>query len=267
MRVAARSRSHEPGRMTTELSGRVALITGASSGLGRHFAGVLARAGAHVVLAARRADRLAEAAQAIETAGGRVTTVTMDVGQSASIVSAIGTIAEQLGRLDILVNNAGVAISRPFLELDEADWDQVVDTNLKGCFLVAQEAARTMVRLGHGGTIVNIASILGLRVAGQVAPYVASKAGLVRLSQAMALELARYKIRVNVICPGYMETDLNHDFFATPAGQALVKRIPQRRLGRMEELDGPLLLLCSEAGSYMTGSVIAVDGGHLVNTL
>ena len=142
-----------------------------------------------------------------------------------------------------------------------------MDVNLRGCFLVAQAAARVMVAGGRGGAVVNVASILGLRVAAQLAPYVASKAGLVRLSQAMALELSRHGIRVNALCPGYIETDINRDFFATPPGAALIKRIPQRRLGQMEDLDGPLLLLCSDAGSYITGTTLAVDGGHLVNTL
>ena len=229
--------------------------------------GVLARSGATVALAARRPDLLLEVAMEIEAGGGRAITVPMDVAQASSVASAVATVTSQLGRLDILVNNAGVTTTRAFLDLDEAEWDHVLDINLKGCFLVAQEAARAMVRLGHGGAIVNVASILGLRVAGQVAPYIASKAGLVRLSEAMALELARHRIRVNALCPGYIETDLNQEFFASPPGQALIKRIPQRRLGQMEDLDGPLLLLCSDAGAYMTGSVIAVDGGHLVNTL
>jgi NAD(P)-dependent dehydrogenase (short-subunit alcohol dehydrogenase family) len=250
-----------------DLTGRVALVTGASSGLGRHFAGVLARAGAAVALAARRMDNLAEVAAEIEAAGGRAAVVGLDVSDAASVRTAVASVIEQLGRLDILVNNAGATIARPVLDLTEADWDSILDVNLKGCFLVAQESARVMVQQGWGGSIVNVASILGLRVATQLAPYVASKAGLVRLSQAMALELARHGIRVNALCPGYIETDLNRAFFATPPGEALVKRIPQRRLGRMGELEGPLLLLCSDAGSYITGATLAVDGGHLVNTL
>ena len=199
---------------TSDLSGRVALITGASSGLGRHFAGVLARAGATVALAARRPELLLEAALEIEAGGGRAITVPMDVAQATSVASAVAAVTSQLGRLDILVNNAGVTTTRAFLDIEEAEWDHILDINLKGCFLVAQEAARAMVALGHGGAIVNVASILGLRVAGQVAPYIASKAGLVRLSEAMALELARHRIRVNALCPGYMETDLNHEFFS-----------------------------------------------------
>ena len=151
--------------------------------------------------------------------------------------------------------------------MTEEDWDRVVDTDLKGVFFVAQEAARRMQAQGTGGAIVNIASILGLRVAGHLAPYAAVKAGVVQLTKAMALELARHGIRVNALCPGYMETDLNRAFFASEAGQALIRRIPQRRLGRPEELDGALLLLCSDAGSYITGATLAVDGGHLVSSL
>lgn len=250
-----------------DLTGRTALVTGASSGLGRHFASVLSRAGAAVALAARRVDKLEEVAASIRSEGGRAVTVRLDAGDAASVRAAVAQAGEQLGGLDILVNNAGTTVSRPVLELTEADWDSVVDVNLKGCFLVAQQAARAMVQRGKGGSIVNVASILGLRVAAQLAPYVASKAGLVRLSQALALELSRHRIRVNALCPGYIETDINQAFFATPPGEALIKRIPQRRLGRMQELDGPLLLLCSDAGSYITGATLAVDGGHLVNTL
>ncbi len=250
-----------------DLTGRVALVTGASSGLGRHFAGVLARAGASVALAARRVDSLGAVAAEIEAAGGRAIAVRLDVSEAASVREAVAATVAQLGGLDILVNNAGTTATKPLLELTEADWDSVLDVNLKGCFLMAQEAARAMVQAGRGGAIVNVASILGFRVAAQLAPYIASKAGLVRLSQAMALELARHRIRVNALCPGYIETDINQAFFATPPGEALVKRIPQRRLGRKEELDGPLLLLCSDAGSYITGAALAVDGGHLVNTL
>jgi NAD(P)-dependent dehydrogenase (short-subunit alcohol dehydrogenase family) len=175
--------------------------------------------------------------------------------------------ANGLGKLDILVNNAGVTLTKPLLEIAEAEWDRQVDTNLKGAFLVAQAAAKLMRDQGTGGAIVNIASILGLRVAGQVAAYLTSKAGIVHLTKGMALELARHRIRVNALCPGYIETDLNREFFASDTGRTLIKRIPQRRLGQASELEGPLLLMCSDAGSYMTGAVLAVDGGHLVSSL
>jgi NAD(P)-dependent dehydrogenase (short-subunit alcohol dehydrogenase family) len=249
------------------LEGSGALITGASSGLGRAFAGMLARAGATVALAARRRDSLEEVRQQIESAGGKAVAVAMDVTNAQSVAEAIREAAERLGKLDILVNNAGVTRTKPFLEIAEADWDQQVDTNLKGAFLAAQAAAGIMRDQGAGGAIVNIASILGLRVAGQVAAYLTSKAGIVHLTKGMALELARHRIRVNALCPGYIETDLNREFFASDTGRALIKRIPQRRLGQASELEGPLLLLCSQAGSYMTGAVLAVDGGHLVSSL
>jgi len=252
---------------TISLEGRSALITGASSGLGRAFADMLARAGAAVALAARRRDSLEEARQQIEAAGGRAIAVAMDVTNATSVAAAVDDAAQWQGRLDILINNAGVTLTKPFLELAEAEWDQQVDTNLKGAFLVAQAAAKIMRQQASGGAIVNIASILGLRVAGQVAAYLTSKAGVVHLTKGMALELARHRIRVNALCPGYIETDLNRAFFASDTGSALIKRIPQRRLGQLSELEGPLLLLCSDAGSYMTGAVLAVDGGHLVSSL
>jgi NAD(P)-dependent dehydrogenase (short-subunit alcohol dehydrogenase family) len=254
-------------KLSVDLSGKSALVTGASGGLGRHFADVLAAAGAKVAVAARRSDLAAAACEAIGRRGGTAVPIHLDVTERASIARAVSETAAAFGAIDILVNNAGVAANQAFLDLDEGEWDRVVDTNLKGAFAVAQAVARRMREQGSGGAIVNIASILGLRVAGGVSAYLASKAGLVHLTKAMALELARYGIRVNALCPGYMETDLNRDFFAGEAGQALIRRIPQRRLGRPEELDGALLLLCSDAASYMTGSVIAVDGGHLVSSL
>jgi NAD(P)-dependent dehydrogenase (short-subunit alcohol dehydrogenase family) len=254
-------------QFSVDLSGKCALVTGASSGLGRHFAEVLAAAGAKVAVAARSVERVASVAEAIGARGGTAVPVELDVTRRTSVTRAVAEAAAALGRLDILVNNAGVTATASFLDLDEEAWDNVVDTNLKGAFAVAQETARRMKEQGTGGAIVNIASILGLRVAGHVAPYVASKAGLVQLTKAMALELARHGIRVNALCPGYMETDLNREFFASDAGQALIRRIPQRRLGRPQELDGPLLLLCSDAAAYMTGSTLVVDGGHLVSSL
>jgi NAD(P)-dependent dehydrogenase (short-subunit alcohol dehydrogenase family) len=255
-----------PVSATFNLEGRVALVTGASSGLGWHFAQVLAGSGAQVILGARRTQPLDDLCNKIACAGGQARALSMDVTDSTSVANVFTEITSG-GSLDILVNNAGVTAIRPVLDLSEEQWDHVVDTNLKGSFLVAQGAARLMKAQGRGGAIVNIASILGLRTAGHVAPYAASKAGVVQLTKAMALELARYDIRVNALCPGYIETDLNQDFFASEAGQAMVKRIPQRRLGRPEDLDGALLLLCSDAGSYITGTTLAVDGGHLVSTL
>ncbi len=180
--------------------------------------------------------------------------------------SAFAEAAAKLGPVTVLINNAGVTSTGAAIDMTESDWSSVIDTNLRGSWVVARQAAHGMIPHG-GGSIVNIASILGLRVAGGVAPYAISKAGVVQMTKALALEWARHRIRVNALAPGYFETELNDAFFASDAGKALIRRVPQRRLGQMPELDGPLLLLASEAGSYMTGSVIAVDGGHLVSGL
>jgi NAD(P)-dependent dehydrogenase (short-subunit alcohol dehydrogenase family) len=251
-----------------DLTGEIALVTGAGSGLGRHFAGVLAAAGARVIAVGRRRDALDGVAAAIAAAGGVCDAVVMDVTDAGSIAAGLAEAVRLAGGSPgILVNNAGVAITKAAMELTAADWQGVVDTNLTGAFFMAQAAARLMRDGGRGGCIVNVASILGVRVAGLVAPYAASKAGLIQLTKALALEWARYGIRVNALAPGYIETDLNAAFFASEAGRKLIQRIPQRRLGRLADLDGPLLLLASGASGYMTGAVIEVDGGHLVSSL
>ena len=244
------------------LAGKTALITGASSGLGRHFAEVLARAGASVTLAARREAMLEEAADAIRQSGGVVVTARLDVTDSKSVAETCGAQA-----FDIVINNAGVSHDGKALTTSAEDWSRVIDTDLTGVFRVAQATAQRMVAEGRSGSIINIASILGVRVAGNLAAYATAKAGVVQLTRSLALEWARHKIRVNTLCPGYIETDLNRDFFASPPGQALVARIPQRRLGQMTDLDGPLLLLASDASAFMTGTDIVVDGGHLVSSL
>jgi NAD(P)-dependent dehydrogenase (short-subunit alcohol dehydrogenase family) len=249
------------------LDGRRALVTGASSGLGRHFALSLAQAGASVIVAARSIDKLAETVAEIETAGGEALAVPLDVTDLASVKSGFDRIEAAGGVADVIVNNAGLAVSRPLFEQAEADWDSVLDTNLKGAWLVAQEGARRLVAAKRAGSIVNIASITGERVAGGVVPYCTSKAGAMHLTRAMALELARHGIRVNALAPGYVQTELNRDFLASEAGERLRSRIPQRRFGLPEELDGALLLLASDAGAYITGSVIFADGGHLVSSL
>ncbi len=249
------------------LAGKVALVTGASQGLGAFFARTLAGAGARVAVAARSVEGCERVVGEIAAAGGTALPLALDVTSAESAAAAVAATAEAWGALDLLVNNAGVTATVPLMDLDEAAWDRVVDTNLKGAFLVGQAAARQMARQAAGGAIVNVASILGLRVAGQVAAYAASKAGLVQLTRSMALEWARHKVRANALCPGYVETDLNRDFFATEAGQALIRRVPYRRLGRLEDLAGPLLFLASDASAYVTGIDLAVDGGHLVSSL
>jgi NAD(P)-dependent dehydrogenase (short-subunit alcohol dehydrogenase family) len=250
-----------------KFDGKIALVTGASGGLGRHFAQVLAAAGAGVCVAARRMDKVTETVAGIESSGGRAFGVEMDVTDSESVDAAFGVIEEQAGPVTVVVNNAGIASGALALDLEESDWDQVMDTNLKGAWTVAQAAAKRMAELETGGVIVNIASVLGFGVSKGVLPYAVSKAGLIQMTKALALEWARHGIRVNALAPGYVETDLTREYLATEDGQKLLKRIPQRRPAEMAELDGPLLLLASDASSYMTGSVITVDGGHLVSSL
>jgi NAD(P)-dependent dehydrogenase (short-subunit alcohol dehydrogenase family) len=250
-----------------DLTGKVALVTGASSGLGVHFARTLAAAGASVAIAARRADRLASLQAELQSAGAKAVAVELDVQSGDSITAAFAAAEEALGPIDIVVNNAGISIVKPALEMPVEDWDAVVNTNLRGAWLVTQAAGKRWLMAKRPGVIVNIASILGLRTIGQVAPYNASKAGLIHLTRALAMEWARHDIRVNAICPGYIETEMNGDFWKTPAGQRLIDRIPQRRIGKPEHLDGALLLLASDAGTFMTGSVLTVDGGHTVSSL
>ena len=248
------------------LHGKLALITGASSGLGAHFAGLLAQAGARVAVAARRVDKLDITVNSIQAAGGEARAFALDVSDNNSVCACFDELAHW-GVPDIVVNNAGVTVTRPALEQSVGDFEHVLDTNLKGSWLLSTEAARRLVAAGKGGSIVNVASILGERVAGGVAPYAISKAAVIQATKALALELARHSIRVNALLPGYVVTDLNRDFLTSPAGDKLRARIPSRRFGEMHDLDGPMLLLASDAGAAMSGSTLVVDGAHLVSSL
>lgn len=245
------------------LEGRRALVTGASSGLGRNFALTLAAAGAEVAVAARRSEPLRQLVYDIQAAGGRASAHSLDVTRRDAICRCL----DEVGPLDILVNNAGVSDSRTVLAYDDEGWDQILDTNLKGAWIVAQETARRMVQAQRGGSVINVTSILASRVAGAVSPYVAAKAGLAHLTRAMALELARHGIRVNALAPGYVMTELNEAFLRSEAGEKLRARIPSRAFSRPADLDGALLLLASDAGKAMTGAEIVVDGGHLCSGL
>ena len=249
------------------LEGRKALVTGASGGLGRQIALTLAGAGAQVVVAARDATGLTTLVEEIEGLGTKAQAVSLDVCDAASVEDGMERLKRQVGPLDVVVNNAGVTLTKSLLELEPAQWDHVLDTNLRGAWLVAQVAVRALVTAEKPGVILNIASILGERVAGGVAPYCASKAGLIHLTRAMALEWARHGVRCNALLPGYIATDLNRDFLSSEAGERLQLRVPTRRFGTLEDLDGPLLLLCSDAGRHITGAALAVDGGHLVSSL
>jgi len=247
-----------------DLTGQAALVTGASSGIGRHLARLLAAAGAKVALAARRADLLAEAARDIEAEGGIAASIMLDVTSADSVAAAIAAAETALGPLTLLVNNAGVTVAKPVFEQTEADWDYVLDTNLKGAWLMAQHFARHLVDEGRPGRIVNIASVLGSRTIAHLPAYCTAKAGLIHLTHVLAIELARYGILVNALAPGYLETDFNRDFLRSEAGRRLAARIPLRRTAQPEDLDGAMLLLAAPAGAYITGAVIPVDGGHAV---
>jgi NAD(P)-dependent dehydrogenase (short-subunit alcohol dehydrogenase family) len=251
-----------------DLSGRTALVTGGFGGLGRHFAEVLAAHGANVAIVGRRIEMGREAAGEIAAASGReVRAYSMDVTQPESVRDAFAQAGAELGVARIVINNAGIVARAPALDLRDDDWCDVVDVNLTGVFRVAQAAARALVEAKQPGSIINIASILGVRVRAGVLPYTTTKAAVVQMTQALALEWAEHGIRVNALAPGYFATDMNRELLKTPTGEALMARVPQKRPGQLAELDGPLLLLASDASSYMTGTVIPVDGGHLVSTL
>jgi len=251
----------------TDLVDKTALITGASSGIGLHFADTLAKAGAKVVLAARRVERLKDAASQINAKGGTGSWVQMDVTDRESVRQAFTQAERDWGSVDIVINNAGVGCGGRTLDLSQLDCHDVVETNLTGAWYVAQQSDPEMAKGNRGGSIINIASILGKRVMGNVAPYAAAKAALEHLTRVLAFEWARHNIRVNAIAPGYIVTDINRDYLDSPAGEKAMQKIPQRKFGSVEDLDGAMLLLASDASAYMTGTTIVVDGGHLQSSM
>ncbi|MBW3198009.1 SDR family NAD(P)-dependent oxidoreductase [Marinobacter nauticus] len=248
------------------LAGKRVLVTGASSGLGRHFAKTLARAGAQVIVGARRVDRLEDLAADLEREGRNAVAMALDVTSRASVIACLDDICRRFGGLDVVVNNAGVSDTKGVLEYTDEGWDAIVQTNLTGAWMVTQESARRMAERG-GGSIVNVTSILATRLVGAVGPYCAAKAGLAHLTRSMALELARYRVRVNSLAPGYVMTEINQAFLQSDAGERLKRRIPAREFCQLHDLDGALLLLASDAGRAMTGSEIVVDNGHACSGL
>ena len=247
-----------------DLSGKVALITGASSGLGKHFAKTLSSNGAITILAARRVEKMEKLQSELENDSF---IINLDVTSKESVNSLKDEIENTIGRLDIVINNAGISDPVRFKDITEDSWLSILETNLNGAFRIAKMATDIMLKNKDGGNIINIASILAERVGLNLASYASAKAALVQLTKSMALELARSNIRVNALAPGYILTEINQDFFDTEEGQEYISKIPMKRLGLESELDGALLLLASDASSFMTGSVITVDGGHVINPL
>ena len=246
------------------MDGRIALVTGASSGLGRQFARDIATAGATVIAAARRKSNLDQLVEEIRSDGGNAVAMEMDVTSTDSVAAVYDQAEADIGVINVLINNAGVAAPKYFLDVNEPDWDYIMETNLKGAWRVASACSNRLVTAKKPGSIVNISSILAFATQNKQAVYGMSKAAIVHMTHSMALELSRYRIRVNAIAPGYILTEINEDFFASETGKAYLKTIPSRRLGEPEELTGALLLLASDAGSFINGAVLPVDGGHLV---
>ena len=252
-----------------DLSGRVAMVTGASSGLGEQFARTLARAGAGVVLAARRLDRLKSLHAEIEAEGGDAHVVHLDVTDPDSIAAAVAHAETEMGVIDILVNNSGVSTTQRLVDVTPDDYDRMMDTNTRGAFFVAQAVAKRMIARSQGtapgtytgGRIVNIASMAGLRVLGQIGVYCMSKAAVVHMTRAMALEWGRYGINVNALCPGYIDTEINHRHWQTEAGQKLIAMLPRKRVGKPADLDAALMMLCANESHFVNGAIIAADDG------
>jgi NAD(P)-dependent dehydrogenase (short-subunit alcohol dehydrogenase family) len=244
------------------LDGKTALVTGASSGIGAELARGLASAGAHVFASARRLDRLETLVAEIRAAGGKAEAVSLDVTSASSIKNCMDHVIANTGRLDVLINNAGIAEPQKFVRTDSASRDRTMATNFLGVWDLCHEAAQRMLAAKHGGSIINIASILGLGGAPGYAAYSASKAAVIQLTRVLALELGRQGIRVNAIAPGWFLTEMNRDYFATDAGKAAALRTPAARTGELRELVGPVLLLASDAGSFVNGVVLPVDGAN-----
>jgi NAD(P)-dependent dehydrogenase (short-subunit alcohol dehydrogenase family) len=253
-----------------DLSGRVALVTGASSGLGTQFAKTLAAAGCGVVLAGRRIERLKTLRAEIEASGGDAHVVTLDVTDIDSIKAAVAHAETEMGTLDILINNSGVSTTQKLVDVTEDDYDFIFDTNTKGAFFVAQEVGKRMLARAKGaapgtftgGRIVNIASMAGLRPLSQIGVYAMSKASVIHMTRAMALEWGRYGINVNALCPGYIDTEINHHYWQTEAGQKLVQMLPRKRLGKPQDLDAVLMMLCANQSHFINGAVISADDGY-----
>jgi NAD(P)-dependent dehydrogenase (short-subunit alcohol dehydrogenase family) len=251
------------------VSGRVAFITGASSGLGAQFARTLAQAGAAVVLASRRVERLKDLRARIEADGGDAHVVELDVTDHDSIKSAVAHAETEVGSIDILINNSGVSTTQRIQDVTEADFDFTFDTNVKGAFFVAQEVGKRMLARARGsapgtytgGRIVNIASAAGLRALPQISVYAMSKAAVIHMTRAMAVEWGRFGINVNALCPGYIDTEINHHHWQTQQGQKLVQMLPRKRVGQVQDLDAVLVMLCADQSHFINGSVIAADDG------
>lgn len=252
---------------TNPLSGKTALVTGAAGGLGQSFCQALGQSGAKVILTGRTKHSLEETAHTLQANGIQTGIAVMDATRPESVESAFSSAQAQFGVVDIVVANAGAAVTKRSTDLSFEDWNHVINVNLTGSWLVCQEAAKRLIQAEKPGSLIAVSSILGQRVAASVLPYTVSKAGLEQMVRALALEWARHGIRVNALAPGYIETDLNRDFFQSDQGQAMIRRVPTRRLGQPDDLSGALLLLASDASLHMTGSSIVVDGGHLQSSL